>query len=330
MKFFAPLIIFSLSINTCLAGQNLIFDHDGGVDDFVALSLTSCDSKYDIKAITIAPADSYKKTAVEVTEKFANAAELKNVEISASDFEGSNVFPDIWRKHSDYMTALPIFANNSTSTSNKALPIDSHKHLVNLLSNKEKFAIIATGPLSNIAEALKINPKIKDNISRIYFMGGAVRVEGNVDEANHNKTAEWNVYNNPEAADIVIRSGIPITLVPLDATQYVPVNVNFMESLQKQETTASKIVYSISQVLGKYIKSESVFFWDTLTAAVAIDPTLLVTEKMKVKVITSGMSQGRTLESNYGTEIDVALKVDRSRFEDLILNRFSTCKWNKK
>jgi purine nucleosidase len=326
---FKAFLLIAVFISSANAAQNIIFDHDAGVDDFVALSLASCDPNYNINAITIAPADSYKKTAIEVTKKLVDFAGMKNVQISASDFEGTNVFPATWREHSDLMAALPIFAQINNNKTNAVLPVDSHKHLVDLLSKKEKFIIIATGPLSNIAEALKINPKIKENISRIYYMGGAVRVAGNVDEKKHDKTAEWNVYNNPEATDIVVRSGIPMTLVPLDATQYVPVSVGFMEKLKRQQSPASRVVYEVITVLNKYIELESVYFWDTLTAAVALDPTLLTTERMKVKVVTDGVSQGRTLESNYGTEIDVALKVDRARFEKFVLSKLDSCKWNK-
>ena len=116
---------------------------------------------------------------------------MKSVSISATDHAGVNLFPDLWRKDSDSMAALPFLQNVTHEQSNQVLSHDSSQHLVDLLSSGEKYTILATGPMTNIAEAFKKNPNIKRNIKRIYVMGGAVRVDGNVEEKGHDKTADW-------------------------------------------------------------------------------------------------------------------------------------------
>jgi inosine-uridine nucleoside N-ribohydrolase len=66
--------------------------------------------------------------------------------------------------------------------------------------------------------------------------------------------------------------------------------------------------------------NEQYFFWDTLTAATLLDPGVVRTERLKIRVITKGASQGRTVEDPRGTPVDVALDADRDRVEKLFLS----------
>lgn len=79
-----------------------------------------------------------------------------------------------------------------------------------------------TGPLTNIAYAIQQNPAVANNIQRIWWMGGALKHPGNVfNNSNSDGSAEWNVFSDPQAAAIVWNSSVPVTLVPLDATNKV-------------------------------------------------------------------------------------------------------------
>jgi inosine-uridine nucleoside N-ribohydrolase len=95
-----------------------------------------------------------------------------------------------------------------------------------LMGSSDKVSVVAVGPLTNVAEALQAHAEIADKIDTIYVMGGAVEVNGNVGGSGagiDNRHAEWNIYVDPTAANIVFESGLPMTLVPLDATKDVPV-----------------------------------------------------------------------------------------------------------
>jgi hypothetical protein len=81
---------------------------------------------------------------------------------------------------------------------------------------------LASGPLSNLAYALEKYPtQIADKIEQVWWMGGALRVKGNVYEPHTDGSAEWNSYWDPAAAGVVWRSNVPLTLVPLDGTNKV-------------------------------------------------------------------------------------------------------------
>jgi hypothetical protein len=81
--------------------------------------------------------------------------------------------------------------------------------------------LFATGPLSNLAYALDRYPEVADRIGMVYWMGGALRVKGNVYQPHTDGSAEWNAYWDPAAMGVVWRSSVPLTLVPLDGTNKV-------------------------------------------------------------------------------------------------------------
>ena len=100
---------------------------------------------------------------------------------------------------------------------------------------KEKVEIVTLGPLTNIADTLRKSRTFASRVTGITLMGGALNVAGNVPGSK----AEWNFYVDPRATDIVLRSGIPWTLVPLDATNTVPQSDSFFKRLGANATTAS-------------------------------------------------------------------------------------------
>lgn len=80
---------------------------------------------------------------------------------------------------------------------------------------------MATGPLSNLAYALDKYPATAAKIARVWWMGGALNVPGNVYQANSDGSAEWNAFWDPAALGVVWNSSVPLTLVPLDGTNKV-------------------------------------------------------------------------------------------------------------
>ncbi len=142
----------------------------------------------------------------------------------------------------------------------------------------EKVTLVAVGPLTNLGEALRDHPEMVENIEAIYIMGGAVNVPGNVGASGvgiDNQVAEWNIYIDPLAANLVLASGAPVVLVPLDATRRCPSPVRFYNSLGKARTSAAaNFVYDVLSTQLDFIDSGGFQFWDTLTAASALQNDL--------------------------------------------------------
>lgn len=308
--------------------RNLIIDHDAGVDDLAAIAIAALSEQFQIDAITICPADSYKEPAIQITVALAKFLKLQNVQIAASDNEGVNLFPGKWRSDSDKLAQIGELQLPKAEFSRHgytALPAASK--LVELLSGNKSYEILATGPLSNIADALKLDRRIVKNIKKIYFMGGAIRVHGNVEEAHYDLTAEWNVYNNPKAVADVLAAGIPVAFVPLDATNEAPVTRNFMRALGAQEKYGvSRLFHKIWNVIAPQIESDdyqkTYFFWDTLTAAVAANSRIGVFKKEKIRVIVEGKSEGRTQPDSGGQVVEVLTHPDEEELQRFILKVF--------
>jgi purine nucleosidase len=318
----ALLVVFALAIPAAVysaAVPDVIIDEDGGVDDLVAIALLMRSPSVHVRAITICPADSYLEPATRETQLFVDRLGGTNITIAQGHFEGTNPFPARWRKDSSRVLGIPALAGAAPRAANPITSEDAAHHLAKLLSGNRLYTILETGPLTNIAGALRLDPSIKSHISRIYVMGGAVRVAGNVQQQGHDGSAEWNIFNEPQAADEVVRSGIPITLIPLDATNKVPLTQRFIDRLAAQPPIASQLAAQSWRLAASQNGTDQYYFWDTLTAAALLDSGVVRTERLKIRVVTSGASQGRTVEDPRGSPLEVAVDASRERVEKMFL-----------
>ena len=298
---------------------DVVVDQDVGGDDLIAVSLLMHSHAVRIHAVAICPADSYLDSATRATQLFIDRNGGDGITIAQGHNEGINRFPDEWRRDAARILNIAALRGVEPTNRNPVVAADAPHHLASVLS-KGKFVILETGPLTNVAEALKIDRSIAAHISRIYVMGGAVRVAGNVEHPGHDGSAEWNIYNEPKAADEVIRSGIPITLIALDATNAVPLTRRFVNQLAAQPSAASQLAAQAWEQMLPRDGNVLYYFWDTLTAAALLDRSLVKIETMRIRVVTEGPSQGRTVEDPNGSPIEVAVGASQERVEKMFLD----------
>ena len=159
--------------------------------------------------------------------------------------------------------------------------------------------IWAVGPLTNVARAFEIDPRVTEKVERVVIMGGALDVPGNVFDS----AAEWNFYVDAEAAQSVLQSGAPITLVPLDATNHVPVPAWYPLSLQRVPET-DQIVYLDRMVqLFPSVTSGFYYFWDELAAMVLTGDIEVSTETVGLTVVTENGDVGQILRDTSGSAV---------------------------
>lgn len=301
----------------------IIIDHDGGIDDVIATMLHLIKHPDQVKAICIAPADSYADPALWIMNELQNKLHT-TIPVGIGSDEGINTFPWYWRDDSWKMTELPVWEAaipERTLTLQKNFKSSTETLRNALMQTKEKVTILETGPCSNLADMLTAHPELKHKIERIFIMGGALRVKGNVEEAGHDGSAEWNIYNNPEAFYTVLSSGVPITLIPLDATQYTPIRASFIDTIEKNSYLFSCSLVSQSlRLIQSLIDVGQYMFWDTLTSAAIINPAIIKTEVLRVNVMLNGTSMGKTYEDPAGFPIEVALWADQDLFEHTVLS----------
>ena len=307
----------------------LILDVDMAHEDmFAALFLLSHPS-VDLKAITVSgTGEAHCDAGVSNALGLVTLSGQEEIPVACgreTPLTGRHEFPAEWRKAADDAYGVPLPKGGSASNLKAAdLIID------NVQNSAEPITIVAVGPLTNIAEAIQKEPGITGNIKEIYVMGGAMNAEGNVGISGvgiQNKYAEWNIYIDPSAANIVFDSGLPVILVPLDATQDVPVTRNFYKGLEKNRGTPSaNLVFDMLTANLGFVDSGGFQFWDSLTAAVFTDPSIAEFEDIKLKVVEEeGPESGRTKPASDGSTVKVAVSADRERFEQILLTIWN---WN--
>lgn len=149
--------------------------------------------------------------------------------------------------------------------------------------------IVATGPLTNLALALRMDPPLASRLNELVIMGGAIEVPGNAAPL-----AEANFFTDPEAARIVLSSGIPIVLVPLDATEQVTVSAPELDAWYARTSQASSPLARFAyDILSFYLRAYHTYgrsagaLHDPLAVALVARPDLGQLEPLHVEVATA-------------------------------------------
>jgi len=176
----------------------------------------------------------------------------------------------------------------------EASSINAEDSIIETCLQNSGVVIVACGPLTNIATALKKEPKIKEHISKIVIMGGSMG-SGNVTPA-----AEFNIYVDPEAAEIVFGSHLPVYMNGLDVTREVLVRQEVIKRMNKIGNRASDLFKILMDEFN--LNQKKIFAWSTggplhdpITLVSLIDPKAVTYEYMNVEIDCSGgSSYGRT------------------------------------
>jgi len=194
--------------------------------------------------------------------------------------------------------------------------------------------LVTLGPLTNVAVALREDAAAMRGYRRLVVMGGAAAVPGNV-----TPVAEFNVWADPEAAQVVLESGLPITLVGLDVTQRVRLLPETIAArFATRRDPVSHLVCDMAPVLLDFCaraeRAPGITLHDPLAVAVACDPGLVRTERRPIRVETRGdhtagmtvvdRRPGADRAAGGGPMIDVAVGVDAERALQMIVDRLST------
>ncbi|MCJ7710726.1 MAG: nucleoside hydrolase, partial [Chloroflexi bacterium] len=295
----------------------VIIDTDLSADDTLAIPFLLREPSIDVVAVTVVGTGLvHCRSGMQGVMNLLATLGLEGIPVSCGREEplaGSHAFPAEWRAGAD-----DAFGLNLERRSVTLMDEDAPELIRSVARSSDRpVTIVALGPLTNVAEALQGDQDLPARIERIVAMGGAVDVPGNVsfeaDESNP-LPAEWNVYADPTAADIVFRSGVPITLVPLDATNAVPIDAAFVAALGADHAAApADIAYELLSRRG-LLPGE--YLWDPLAAVVAVDESVVTLETIPLRVETAeGPDSGRTARTDGGSPVRVATSADRQAFE---------------
>jgi purine nucleosidase len=305
---------------------DVFIDTDPGIDDALALILALRSPELEVKGITVVHGN------VPVDQGTANALKVLELvgRIDVPVAEGAPA-PLLRPARDARIVHGEDGLGGALPGPPKGTPVDEYGPAFltrTVESAAHPITVITLGPLTNLAIALLASPHLRERIERLYVMGGAVRSEGNTIPG-----AEYNIHCDPEAAAIVLRGGVPTTLIGLNVTMRCVFPRELSERLRDADDPVQRFVgratSPVAELYQRYYGLEGCAMHDPLTVAAVIDPTLIRGQDVWVDVETKGdLTAGQTVVDFWGIPTPwgepnalVALEVDPDRFFDLFYPR---------
>jgi len=304
--------------------KRIIIDTDPGIDDSLAILLALASPEIQLEGLTVVHGNSSTEQGV------TNA-------LSVLELARSQDIPVV--RGCDLPLVQPSLlapeTHGNTGLGYAKLPEPGNKPIVQhgcdflieqIMSNPGEITLVAIGPLTNVALAIRKEPRIVEAVKEVFIMGGAIRHEGNT-----TPLAEFNTYVDPHAAHIVYHSGMPITLTPLDVTYQCILLAEDVARLQKIKSPIPNFIADATcfymEFHDKYQGIQGCVINDPLTLALTFALDLCDYEDHFVDVdISGGVSMGKTFADFYKmmgkpANMRVALDVRARDFVDLFVER---------
>ena len=309
--------------------KKIILDCDPGHDDAVAIMLAAASSELEILGITCVGGNVGLDNTVNNALKVCTLIERTDLKI----YSGASK-----PIHYDLFTAEYVHGKTGLDKKGDPILVSSHykvedQNAIDFIVNTCKYSteqiyLCPTGPLTNIALSLQKDPSIKDKIKEIIFMGGAAMCLGNT-----TPSAEFNIFVDPHAANIVLGSGIPIIMMGLDVTHQVNVNKSIINSINENNNKSSKFFGELMEFYTifhkKLYETEDTPLHDPCVIAYLLDPSIFTGKLVNVVVEeNSELTRGETIVdwlgvTNRKPNCHVMNYANDKKFFELLKNKLS-------
>lgn len=304
--------------------QRIILDVDPGIDDAMTILLAQASPEVQLEAITVVNGN--------VTVDLGSNNALKVLELIHAEhipvYRGMDrpLVQPLLNAFDTHGTSGLGYANLPEPVT-RAQPQHAVDYIINkVLESPGEITIVAVGPLTNLAMAIRREPAVIKAIKALYIMGGAVKVGGNV-----TPQAEFNIYCDPHAAHVVLNADTPTFMAPLDVTYQTLLRAEQVEQLQKTPSRVTQFVADAGRYVMEFLMESQdvrgVALNDPLALAMVFAPGLVKTYPYYVGVdVSCGVSMGKTFADFYNVEhqsrrVHVGLEVDADGFVDLFVER---------
>ncbi|KAI5078621.1 hypothetical protein GOP47_0006292 [Adiantum capillus-veneris] len=318
-----------------MAKTKLIIDTDPGIDDAMAILMAFHSPEVEIIGLTTIFGNVPTSLATHNALHLLEVIGREDVPVAQGCTMSLKNVPKV--RIADFVHGKDGLGNtNPSPPKRKALDLSAKEFLLKMINTfPGEVTVVALGPLTNIAMAIRADPMFAKNVKQIVVLGGAFFVNGNV-----NPASEANILGDPEAADIVFTSGADILVVGINITHQVVMTDDHLKQLGQSESAFAKYVYEISHFYFDYhheaYDMKGVYLHDPTALAAAVDPLLFTFAEGVVRVQVDGISKGMTIFNNTGkrwgevTEwcnkpsVKVAVTVDANQITDMLMERLLT------
>jgi inosine-uridine nucleoside N-ribohydrolase len=309
--------------------RKVIIDTDPGIDDAIAIFLALASPELEVIGLTTV----FGNCAVDVSTRNA---------LTLLDIAGRGDIPVAMGAANPvampYLGGAPqVHGKDGLGDGDDPLPVPAGQAVdvsaAEFLCRQAPGAtILAVGPLTNLALALRLRPDLDTLVDQVVVMGGNALGPGNATPA-----AEANIMNDPEAADVVFGARWPIVMVGLDVTHQVIMSGAAIDVVTAGDTATARLLARAIPLYRSFLERASridgIYLHDPAAVAYLLDPTLFRTEGWPVRVETQGFSRGKTWPSVGDTDdaapaawqgrplVNVCVGVDAPRVLDLINSR---------
>lgn len=297
----------------------VILDGDPGHDDAIAWTYAQASGCFDIRAVTSVAGN---QTIEKVTYNAQRICALTGIAAPVAQGAYTPLF-------TDYVSGKNF--HGESGLDGPALPEPDHPlsdlSAVELMArvlheSTEKITIIATGPLTNVAALLLMHPDVKDKIALISIMGGGLKT------GNWTPACEYNIFEDPEAAQIVFSSGIPMQMSGLDVTEQA---LMFPEDAEKFRALGNQTADIVAGWLNFFFIHHAELGWagsplhDPCAVLSLVHPEIFTIQEVYVAVDTDGLyTRGATIADWQGVwqkapNTRAVIGVDREKFVAILL-----------
>jgi inosine-uridine nucleoside N-ribohydrolase len=299
----------------------VILDCDPGHDDAMAILLAAASPAIDLRAITTVAGNQTLEKITLNARRVCSVAGITEVPIAAGCDRPLKRDPIVAAKIHGASGLDGVDWDDPT------VGVDPRRApdlIVEIAESDElPLTIVTCGPLTNVATALAQSPGLASRLERIAIMGGAIGL------GNWTPSAEFNIFADPEAAEAVLGSGVPITLVPLEVTHRALATDDVIQRIAALGTPVAEMSVALMRFFAETYQRVFGFdapaVHDPCAVAAIIDPSIVPTRSMNVAIDTlSELSLGRTVCDVYGLtgrppNAAVGVDLDVDRFWDLMV-----------
>lgn len=298
----------------------LLFDYNGFFDDFLALTTLLTLSEYRLVGLTIVKGDCCVDPVIDATLRILKLFCRNDIQIAVGESALINPFPFELRNKCLQISSIKKLAgqkiDNSQLETTEAAQFIAQK----INEQTEKTTVVVSGPAVNIANAIEQFPHIVEKIEKVIWVAGAFLADGDVVAPDHDGSAEWNIFCHPAASQVLLKSNVPVYMIPLDITHQLPIDNYLIYHLDKnKKKTLSKIGLKILQ---PEFDPRASNYMNSVVAPVYLgDPDIFNFETKSIAIEQRGTSMGNIYRTSLGNRIKQANFVEAETFYDFLIKQ---------